>query len=187
MAHYKIDTSKSDRVRQGDIYKEVTFYESFKESNGEFELLAYEFPYVLILTQDCDLEQNKSNRLKNSKDTNGLIELDKHLISVIVAPLYNAEHLFSGEHLDLIGIKSQKYNSELKKPIKTNQNPRYHFIEFGDEVVLPDSVIDFKHYFTVSLESLESNQANFICGISPIYRELISQRFSNYLSRIGLP
>lgn len=187
MTVHLIDSAQATRVRQGDIYKDIPYYESYKEVSGNFELSIFEFPYVLVLTQDCDLEQNKTNRLNSNTEANGNLILDKHLISVIVAPLYNSEHLFSGEHLDLIGIKALKHSSDQKKLIKTNQNQRYHFIEFSESQTLPDSVIDFKHYFSISLEHLENNPDNFICGVSPIYRELISQRFSNYLSRIGLP
>lgn len=187
MTLHQTRLSHGDRVRQGDIYTNIPYYESYKETSGEFELSVFEFPFVLVLTQDCDLEQNKTNRTKVDSSPKDTIALDKHLISVIVVPLYNSEHLLSGEHLDLIGIKTQKYNTEQKNLIKTNQNQRYHYIEFGDEVSIPNSVVDFKHYFTASLDYLENNSKNYICGISPIYRELISQRFSNYLSRIGLP
>ena len=177
-------TNKIDfeRVRQGDIYQNVPYYESYKELNGEFELVIYEYPYVLVLTQDCDLEQNKSSRNNTNKEND-----DKHLISVIVVPLYNYEHLFSGTHLEKLGLTAHKHNSEQKNTIKNNKNERYHYIAFSDDVIVPDSVIDFKHYYSVSLDWLESNSTNRLCGIAPIYRELISQRFSNYLSRIGLP
>lgn len=186
MTFHQINTSNSPRVRQGDIFPSVPYYESYVEANGEFTLTVYDFPYVVVLTQDCDLEQNMNARNKLT-DYAEPVENDKHLISVIVAPLYNAEHLFSGEHLSEIGIASQRFNSGLKKAVLSNQNARYHYIEFDDSVVLPISIIDFKHYFSVSLNWLEGNITRRICGLNPIYRELVSQRFSNYLSRIGLP
>lgn len=186
MSLHQTNKTHSARVRQGDIFQNVPYYESYKEINGEFALTVFEFPYVVVLTQDCDLEQNKNSRNRIT-DTSGIIENDKHLVSVIVAPLYNKEHFLIGEHLSDIGITSQKFNSSLKKPVLSNQNSRYHYIELGSSVVVPDSVIDFKHYFTISLNWLEGNLEQRICGIEPIYRELISQRFSNYLSRIGLP
>ncbi|QYJ71176.1 hypothetical protein K0H59_19535 [Shewanella sp. FJAT-51649] len=164
----------------------VPFYESYTEENGEFALTMYEFPYVVVITQDCDLEQNKNAR-QQIEENSPKITNDKHLVSVIVAPLYNFEHLTSGKHLEAIGIETQVLNSSLKRPIKQNSNPRYHYIEFGNDVIIPDSAIDFKHYFSVSLNWLETNMENRICGINPLYRELISQRFTSYLSRIGLP
>lgn len=174
------------RVRQGDVFPEVPYYESYLEQKGEFELTVFEFPYVIVLTQDCDLEQNSEARKKIDKNQKPIIN-DKYLISLIVAPLYNSEHLLAGEHLSDIGIQSQIQNSKLKGPILNNQNPRYHYLEFDDSVVLPNSIIDFKHYFSISLNYLEKHVGKRVCGINPLYRELISQRFSNYLCRIGLP
>jgi len=186
MTRHQVNKIESERVRQGDIFPNVPYYESYTETKGEFELVVYDFPYVVVLTQDCDLEQNKAAR-EQVTATSKPIDNDKHLISVIVAPLYNSEHLFSGNHLDQLGIVSQRQNAKLKGPITKNQNPRYHYIEFDDSVVVPNSVVDFKHYFTISVGWLEANIDKRVCGIDPLYRELISQRFSNYLSRIGLP
>lgn len=186
MTLHQTNSDKTERIRQGDIFTNIPYYESYNEAGGEFELNVFEFPYVVVLTQDCDLEQNKRARdkLDNKQET---IENDKHLFSLLVAPLYNSEHLLLGEHLSDIGIKSQRQNSKLKGPIISNQNARYHYIQFSDEVIIPNSIIDFKHYFSISLGYLESHLEKRICGINPIYRELVSQRFSNYLSRIGLP
>lgn len=186
MTLHKINRDDSERVRQGDIYSNVPYYESYCEHENEFSLTVYDFPYVLVLTQDCDLEQNK--RTRDEQPEGGVKRAnDKHLISVIVVPLYNSEHFWAGEHLSEIGLEAQKQNSGLKKTIKSNQNQRYHYIEFGDDVVIPDSVIDFKHYFSTSLDWLETHREKRMCGVESVYRELISQRFSNYLSRIGLP
>lgn len=146
----------------------------------------FEFPHVVVLTQDCDLEQVTAARQKNLTE-DMLTVNDKHLIPVIAAPLYNSELLFSGKHLNDIGIKTQIINSKSKNPIQNNQNPRYHYLEFPEEVPIPNSVIDFKHYFTVSLQLLEERISDRICGIDPLYRELVSQRFAGYLARIGLP
>ena len=186
MTLHQTNSVKTERIRQGDVFSSIPYYESYIETGGEFELNIYEFPYVVVLTQDCDLEQNKNARTGQDNEQDIILN-DKHLFSLLVAPIYNSEHLLAGEHLTEIGIMSQKQNSKLKGPIITNQNSRYHYIEFSDEVILHNSIIDFKHYFSISLGYLESHLENRICGINPIYRELVSQRFSNSLSRIGLP
>ncbi len=79
------------------------------------------------------------------------------------------------------------YNSAEKKKITQNNNIRYHYIEFSKDILLPPLVIDFKHYFTVSLGNLEEQLTNRIYSIDPLFRESISNRFAHYLSRIGLP
>ena len=61
-------------------------------------------------------------------------------------------------------------------------------MNFADDVELVESVIDFKHYFTVTVNYLNSiYEKKYVCSVDSLYRELISQRFSNFLARIGLP
>jgi hypothetical protein len=173
-----------DRICQGDILKDVPYIERVIEKEGIIELPIIYFPYVIVLTQDCDLEQDHVFRIEN-KETQ-----DKLLISVLVAPLYNVDHVFNGEHLIDIGIKSQKINrtGTEGKYLLQNQRPRYHYLDFPEELPIVPSVIDFKHYFSVNLLFLQEHKAkNFICTVSELYRESISQRFAAFLSRIGLP
>ena len=69
-----------------------------------------------------------------------------------------------------------------------NELPRYHVLRFNGQVAIPDSIIDFKHYFSVNIENLQKKKREgFVCQVCPLYREKISHRFSNYLARIGLP
>jgi hypothetical protein len=69
-----------------------------------------------------------------------------------------------------------------------NDYPRYHYIEFPDDIQITPSIIDFKHYFSVNVPYLKKLKSeNFVCKVSELYREQITLRFSNFLSRIGLP
>ncbi|MEN6294209.1 MAG: hypothetical protein ABFD07_19630 [Methanobacterium sp.] len=180
----KIEVNNQDRVSQGDIYRNVEYIESIDEIEGVIEISKIVFPYVIVLTQDCDLAQDFTFR-NESKDTQ-----DKLMLSVLVAPLYNVEHVYAGEHLKKIGQKMEPINKK-KTPgdnLRKNNNPRYHYLEFPDNVQLVPSVIDFKHYFSVNVKYLyKAKDRNFICKISELYREDISQRFASFLSRIGLP
>ncbi len=176
------------QIHQGDIFKSIRFYENYEEERGKFELSLLEFPFSIILTQECDLNNNLRERQlgKKGKDIK-LLKLDKYLVSLLCAPLYNAEHLFSGKHLEFLEIETDYKNSNQKKYIKSNRDPRYHYIEFEEEVDIVPMVIDFKHYYTVTIGYLENNIGNRVCSLQPIFRELVTQRFSNFLSRIGLP
>jgi hypothetical protein len=184
----KVDKGISEsRLFQGDIISNVEFVEYAIEKNGQIEISKILFPYVYVLTQDCDLEQDYNNRNKPQSDNQ-----DKHLISVIVAPLYNIEHVYDGTHLLDIGLKMQTISKNQSKSdnklLRQNNNSRYHFLEFPKEVEITDSVIDFKHYFTINHNILlEQKNTNFVCKISELYREHISHRFAFFLSRIGLP
>lgn len=184
---YEFDKCSDERIHQGDIFRKVPFFESYFENNGAFEVSILEFPYAIVLSQECDLEQNCKERELIATSNAESAKHDKFIVSLLCAPLYNAEHLFSGEHLSYLKLQADKKSSEQKKLIKSNRESRYHFLELDGEVEMVPSVIDFKHYFSISLPILEGNISNRICSIRPIFRESISQRFTNYLSRIGLP
>lgn len=183
-----INKNKSERIEQGDIIANVEYIEYAEESAGLIKVSKIVFPLVIVLTQDCDLTWDYQNRNKKKEND----DEDKFLMSVIVAPLYNFEHFIHGTHLEDIGQTMTKAFENVKKTnckiLKENNNPRYHFLEFDDTISIVNSVIDFKHYFTVNVNTLgRCKQENFVCSVAPIYRERISQRFANYLSRIGLP
>ena len=189
----KVITGKKSRICQGDIFRDIEFIEYISEKAGIIEVSKITFPLVIVLTQDCDLQQdylyrwsrNPIKRIPNKKITQ-----DKWLISVLVAPLYNAEHVFLGDHLSDLHLQMEPINKD-KTPgtyLKNNKNPRYHYLEFRPEIPIVTSVIDFKHYFSVNVKYLKRKKASsYICSVSSLYREDISQRFASFLARIGLP
>ena len=182
----EVRKKRERRVCQGDIFREVDHIESVAEKDGVFEVKRIRFPLVIVLTQDCDLVQDYRVRWSREQPK----DQDKMLVSVLVAPLYNVEHVYTGDHLSLLGMQMQKINKNRSPGInlRSNQTPRYHFLAFPDDTPIVDSVIDFKHYFSVSVEKLKTlKKINFVRRIAELYREDISQRFVSYLSRIGLP
>ena len=184
----KVRRQKSYRIWQGDVYKDVEFVEYVVEKEGNIEVSKIIFPLVVVLTQDCDLAQDcelRYGRRKPRPQTQ-----DKLLLSVLVAPLYNVEHVYLGEHLSRLDITMQTIDKKHTpgRNLINNETPRYHYIEFPPGVSIVPSVIDFKHYFSVNVEYLKRiKKRDFVCRIAPLYREDISQRFASFLSRIGLP
>lgn len=182
MANIHVEKLRRTRVSQGDVFRDVSCIEYAVEKRGIIEVSKIVFPLVIVLTQDCDLEQDWNNRGKETQSTK--------LLSVLVAPLYNAEHVFQGEHLLDIGIKTEPINKK-KSPgtmLMQNERPRYHYIDFPPSVPLVASVVDFKHYFSVHVTYLEKiRRTNFVCRLCDLFREDVSQRFAAYLGRIGLP
>lgn len=179
-----ISDNHDDRLRQGDVIRDVVYFEYLNENEGNLTISMISFPSVVVLTQDCDLAQDHSFR-NEVHDSN-----DKLLISVLVAPLYNSDHLFNGEHLSEIGITSTQINKTRTagKLIIQNKNPRYHYVEFPEQVELVPSIVDFKHYFSVPVPVLlEQKKQKFVCTFSDLNRADLSQRFASFLSRIGLP
>lgn len=182
----RIKTAKTSRLCQGDIIKDVECIEYISEKNGNIEVSKIIFPLAIVLTQDCDLSQDYKFRWSKSNTLNE----DKWLMSVIVAPIYNVEHVYTGEHLSELNMSMSPIsrNKTPGKNLQNNETPRYHYIEFPENSSMPPSVIDFKHYFTVNVAYLKRHKTkHYACQIGALYREDISHRFASYLSRVGLP
>jgi hypothetical protein len=179
----KVNKEWNDRVCQGDIFKDVEYIEYAIEKEGNIEISKIIFPLVIVLTQDCDLAQDYTFRSEKKKTQ------DKYLLSSLVAPIYNLEHLLKGEHLKELKLNMLFFESKTQiTNLKNNEIPRFHCLEFPSDIPIVTSVIDFKHYFTANILYLSSiKKENFICKVSELYREDISQRFASFLSRIGLP
>lgn len=177
-----IEKKRRARISQGDVFRDIECIEHAVEKNGIIEVSKIVFPLVIVLTQDCDLAQDSSNRGKETQNAK--------LLSILIAPLYNAEHVFQGNHLTDIGIQMAGITKN-KTPGTTlmqNERPRYHYIAFPNDIPLVASVADFKHYFSVHVSYLERvRKTNFVCRLSDLFREDVSQRFAAYLARIGLP
>ena len=191
MAEVKIKTYRetSGIINQCDIFRNVEFLEYVQEEGDVITVSKIIFPLAIVLTQACDLQQDYNARRRNIEEHKG--NQDKFLISVIVAPVYNFEDLRLGNHLEQLGLTMQAMGGRTKSlcdNIIKNENKRYHYLCFPDDVDIVESVIDFKHYFTVTVNYLNNiYQQQYVCSIESLYREQISQRFSNFLARIGLP
>lgn len=182
----KARQGRTPRLAQGDIIRDVEYIESVTERSGQLEIAKIIFPLVVVLTQDCDLAQDYKFRWSRKPTATK----DKVLLSVLVAPLYNAEHVYSGEQLSDLGMQMGQI-SRSKSPgnnLRNNVTPRYHYLDFATSVPVVPSVVDFKHYFSVNAAYLKSVKTrNYVCRLSSLYREDIAQRFSSFLSRIALP
>lgn len=183
----KVRTQRLSRLAQGDILRDVEYIEYATEESGNIEVSKIVFPLIIVLTQDCDLAQDDDFRWSEEAKPNQ----DKWLMSVLVAPLYNQEHILSGEHLTELNMKMGPINTRGKTAVNNlmnNETPRYHHINFPETVPVPPSVIDFKHYFAVNVAHLKKlKEKNYVCQVSDLYREDISHRFTSFLARIGLP
>ncbi len=56
-----------------------------------------------------------------------------------------------------------------------------------ENVVLNDSIIDFKHYFSVPASYLVENRQNRVFRVDDLFAEQITLKFATYLSRVAIP
>ncbi|NPV61890.1 MAG: hypothetical protein HPY61_04545 [Methanotrichaceae archaeon] len=168
---------------QGDVLREVKFSD-WDWDTEKNEVIIYEkkLPYIVVLTQDCDLEQDFKCRTTAEKND------DKILQAILVCPAYGWEDFIKGDHLKDFNLKMESINSNKRNLIKTQQVARFHYLEEDPESQIPSLVIDFKHYYTLPVEFLcYIYKRHYVTSMNELFRESLSQRFSFYLSRIGLP
>ena len=180
------ETHDCSRICQGDIIKDFALYlvsQQEKEEKIEDKLV---FPYLVVLTQDCDLEQYYKRLLDSDKDTE---QFNQYLPSILVTPAFPAEILREGDHFtDLFNVKQTRIDSKRWKIVTQKKDERYHYLKGYQPLQVPDLIIDFKAYFTiVSNELSKLHASRYLATVNELFREHLSQRFCNYLGRIGLP
>lgn len=169
------------RILQGDILRDVDFV--YTADDEKEVVIKYFLPYMIILSQDCDLEQDFKNRNENDSQKH-----DAYLQSILVCPAYLSDHFREGDHLKEFELKMEYKNSQKFSAIKRNLDPRYHYLDQDPNLQVPNLIVDFKHYYTLPVDFLyKIYGAHYIASLNELFREAISQRFSFYFSRIGLP
>ena len=140
---------------------------------------------AIVLTQDCDLEQDYRKRFPDLQSTS-----DKLIPSVLLGIVTYADDTFAR-----IAQSNKKLWERLN--IASNTNPRFHFLQAVEKQHdrvgegLPELTIDFKNYFTIPTQDLyhdvriEQTQRRSVL-VSP-YLEHLSHRFAYYIARVGLP
>jgi hypothetical protein len=188
-------------IHQGDVLQNVEYIEYAHIVDGEIEISKIIFPMVIVLTQDCDATQDYDNRVEyQERIKSGSKEYDnnQYLLSLIVAPIYNLEDVRHGKHLSDLEVRVDGQLTEEKmkctgvssSELKTNKLQRYHYFKINIDGKKPEYIIDFKHYFTINVDMAilhKNNKSNYMFQIEKLYRASINQRFSSYLSRVGLP
>lgn len=173
-------THDLSRISQGDILRDFEFVIGGEGSSK----IQIKFPYVITISQDCDLTWGN-----NFFDRDVEKPFNQYLHNILLTPAYPNELVRGGKHLkDLYGFVSSKINSSNWKQIKQNINPRYHYLPSDTNLQVPDLVIDFKAYYTIPFGYIRELYPNtYHATVNELFRESLSQRFANFLTRIALP
>ncbi|MBD3350438.1 MAG: hypothetical protein GF364_03025 [Candidatus Lokiarchaeota archaeon] len=182
----KIDIPQRDEfISQGDIFRDLKYIYCFHEMEKYVDVVEITFPYVIVLSQACDMKGMYEIINNNGKST-------KQMISVLVAPLFDKSKVQNGDYLKKIlgtNTPSEKgFSSKDKSTIENDFHYRFHFLNFESSFLeVPDSVIDFKQYFTLNIDILYKNVSKRICTLQPIFKEQVTLKFSTYLTRVAIP
>lgn len=185
-----IKSQLADPICQGDVFRNVKYSYIDSEDDEGVNIVEFEFPMAIIISQACDvIAMDKIIVDKSGKPT-------KFMPSILMCPIYDKSALKAGEHIkDAFGQLSLKViedNVMHKDDINTAQKDwhyRFHSlsIAFGEEMVLKDAVIDFKHYFTVPISYLSAHRNDRSLRLDDLFAEQITLKFSTFLARVAMP
>lgn len=179
--------SDSARLRQGEIIEDLVELGPVASDHrrleadeprvtAQFERIRH--PYVIVISQDCDLEWDYGAREGSAPE-------HKLLRHVLFCDLFPPAEVRQRGSL----------TSGLFDRVKQNQDERYHRFDgaaVGDAGdFLPELVADFKSVFSLPTEfvySLTSTDELARRGfLPPPYLQHFTHRLHSYLSRVALP
>lgn len=172
-------------LRQGEILTDVIqrrrSFRSLSLATPEIDEIRH--PYSIVVTQDCDLEQDHTARTGTTPQKNPNDKLIPNLLLVQAVTVVEL----------IAGLPKGK---DILRRVVQNKDERYHVFE---KVVptqdalgqgLPALGADFKRYFTVPTDELYAqlgSGARRRTQLNSTYLEHFGQRFAAYLSRVALP
>lgn len=180
----------TDQICQGDIFQNVKYSYIESEDDEGVNIIEYEFPMAIIVSQACDVIAMEELAINKSGKP------AKFMPSILMCPIYDKTASKSGNHIkDAFAQLSIKVIEEpiyFKDDLKTaDKDWHYRFhaltIESESEKVLENAIIDFKHYFTVPISYLVSHKNNRILHLDDLFAEQITLKFATYLSRVAIP
>lgn len=169
------------RLCQGDIFEDLLISIG---SGSDTTHIEFSLEYAVVLTQDCDLQQDFDERNTRPRP----LTSDKHLDTILICPAYPVEDFAKGVHIT--GRRMSVFSTkDVEKKLKQNDAyKRYHYLREDLDNGVPELVLDFKHFLTAPRDVLyQQRKKSYIASVNEIYREALSQRFANFLARIGLP
>lgn len=188
LVEFKLQTSEAKSVK--DVYKAA-----------KFDPITH--PYVIVVSQDCDLDWDYKARAERASE-------DKLLTHILFCALFPLDEVRSRS-----GLKS-----ELWKRVMQNQDERYHHLDEGLIVsaeqctnesisaihemssedfheqyetgeIVPELIADFKTTFALPTEFaywlVSTGQANRKGALFPPYLEDFMHRLYGFLGRVATP
>ncbi|WP_144471443.1 hypothetical protein [Bacillus pumilus] len=196
---YKVKSS-TEQLTQGDIILSLkvpnTRYNPLKAEDGYMDFGPVEHD-VIILTQACDMQNNKVKNVVVCKIGSLHEHIHKYFHTLYMKPKI-AKALKNGikredvvDDFDYSTI-AQKTRMKLADQIRSGKFLDLYLLnEYRDEINGCDfRVVYLRESFKMPLESLEkaiSNEQKQVLSLLPPYREHLSYSYSFNFSRIGLP
>jgi len=170
---------ESGALRQGEILSEVWEHRPELPAAEALTITTHaehrsaRHALVVILTQDCDLEQDYTARFHSGDFAPDTEETHPKLLP----------HILLTDLLTEAELRSRLPGSDILKRAKTNADERYH--------QLAPAFFDFKKVFGIPTGNLykavHSGAVRRVAQVAPIYLHDLIHRFFAFQSRVALP
>jgi hypothetical protein len=184
-----ISVADAPRLYQGEVLsnfvERTVRWVATGEDGDEFGFDEVIHPYVVVVSQDCDLEQDagaRSRERQQDEQQRANAVLGRVLL-VVASEFERAKDWFPG--------------SDVRKRAKQNKDERYHFLSAIPQPVDAASegvaalVLDFKRVFTYPMEELlraiARGETRRRARLITPYAEHLSDRLGYFVQRVGLP
>lgn len=184
--------SEGGALRQGELVTGLVqiklALELVDAETPDFQIDQEAHPFAIVLSQDCDLEQDWKARQSIIGPGFGpdvLHPTGASLPAILFAEVHDAKDL-----------RGRVGASNIWQRVRQNKDERYHFLETinssedATREGLPELGIDFKRYFTLPTEEVYKRlerSAQRRCRLTSPYLEHLSTRFCYYQFRVALP
>ena len=168
------------RLQQGDILGPLQAFELTALGSDQVPRgTVRQYNHAVILSQDCDLEQDYHAR------QGGQTKTDKQLFGALLCGAYEEDEVKGGTHRP----EAMHFSRNEWKSVRQNMSPRYQHLGY---VPGPDCslVVDFKDYFFLPVsylyEEIKQTKINRRASMESPWRDHLLQRFGFYITRIAL-
>jgi hypothetical protein len=179
--------SEQGALRQGEILSDLTTLvplARLDQPPNTVNVARVTHPLAIVLSQDCDLEQDFASREQRQSGQN--YREDKLLPTILFCEVFIAAEMNTRPGMD----------RQIWRRVTGNKDERYHYFDKVSAECdalakgIPEMTVDFKRYFTVPGDYLYAQLSVGIARrtrlLSP-YLEHLSTRFCYYQFRVALP
>jgi hypothetical protein len=179
------------QVRQAELLTSVLEYQPARPdaASDGIAFRQVKHPLIVVMSQDCDLEQDFNIRLPSDADPLPLDEAENHrnaLTHMLLCDAYTESEL-TQRLPDSFGSKERRFLAQ-------NQNERYHRLDQakidGTDTEVDPLFIDFRRHFGVPSSHIYQQFADDTAGrlarLPVYYLHDLVDRFYGYLARVAI-
>jgi hypothetical protein len=180
----------SGPLKAGTVFRSFRSPEVTALPGGPAAVRTSDYPWCVVLTQDCDLQQDYLARRNLPVKPGGEpVRADKKLRNILVCPAFNLEEVEAGTYLE----GASQWPSKLKSLLERNGAERFHVLPPWQPAIPVELALDFKlavgctPEYLYRFRRLSGAERNAVALLRIPFRDRLIQRYLNFAGRIAEP